>query len=378
MIRVLRDNLDAALTKVKPAVPGRPTLPITSNVVIATDGSMMTVLGSNLETAIAVNVGAQVDEALDGLCVPHKPLAKVVKSFPKGAIVEITTDADAKPPAMTFTAGKRVLTLTAAKGEEFPPVPTVEGGGFTMNAQTLRASLERVLVAVATDDSRPVLTGVLFEPEGEQLTIACADGFRLAVDVTDISVVPVVDFHSFIVPRETARAVVKTIGKRECGMTIRVNTPLGENATQATFEIGGDLVTTQLVQGSFPNYEKLIPQSNPVVITSPREAFADAVKDASVVAADGSGILRIFANGAVKLTAKAEEMGSYTVEIEEATSEGEGYVAFDARFLADVLAVLPKDDTVALRLSTPSSPGVFRSEMVPGYTHVLMPMFVQW
>ena len=376
MIRVLRDNFDAALTKVKPAVAFRPTLPITANVVIGTDGSMLSVLGSNLKTAISAQVGAQVDDELDGLCVPHRPLAKVVKNFPEGSIIEITAGPGTVPTTMTFTAGKRVLTLNAEPAAEFPPVPAVTGKSFTIDAQTFAASTARVLVAVAKDDSRRVLTGVKFEPASKAptLTMACADGFRLAIDRTDLIACDA-KTPGFIVPRETVKAVAKTIGKRDGEVVVTVDDP----GTNATFEVDGDLVTTSLVQGSFPDYEKIVPKAHSgATITSPRETFADAVKDASVVAADGSRILRIFANGTVKLTAKAEEMGSYEVEIKDATVEGEGHVAFDSRFLADVLAALPKADVVELQLASQSAPGVFRSEMVPGYRHVLMPMFVQW
>ena len=375
----LQENLSAALADVGRAVASRTPLPITSNVLISTDAGRLRLSATNLELTITTWIGAKVDE--EGvITVPARLLAEFVGSLPPEEV------------HLTGASGGRSLNVKCARfqaniagtdPEEFPPTPTVEDGfEVDIAPDLLKQAIDGVAFAAATEDSRPVLTGVQIELKEGALVLAAADGFRLAVHETKLGD-ELPEGSAIIVPAKSLQEVSRLASGQDYPVKIKVN----EGKTQALFQFETAAVVSQLIQGTFPNYSQLVPKEHVSKTTVDVGEFARATRAASIFARDGSGIVRLQTseseeNGVsgLSISARSEEVGDNEGEI-TATLEGDpAKIAFNSKYLTEVLNVLGHG-MVALETSSPSSPGVLRpvspSEGV-SYVHVVMPMFVQW
>ena len=375
-VTCLRENLSRGLANVSRAVASRATLPVTQNVLLEGDNGRLKLTATNTEISISTWIGAQI-EGEGSITVPHRMLTDFVNSLP-GQTVKIDFQND--PVGVIVTCDKFNGTINGIAAEEFPPIPTVDSGSsVTIPADTFRGALGRVVFAAATDDSRPVLTGVKIELADDSFTLAAADGFRLAVETGKLGT-SVETEVGVIVPAKTLAEVERLLGDGSSSVELSIDA----NGRSAKFRLDTSEVVTALVQGTFPDYEKLIPTSYGTKATVDLSSMVQATRAASIFARDGSGIIRIIVSpgeddgvGAVKVISRAEEVGSNENELDAKVEGEETKVAFNSKFLMDVLNVMNGDD-VDLETTTPSSPGVFRSGKHEGYTHVVMPMFVQW
>ena len=372
----LQENLSKALNIVGRAVATRSTLPITQNVLLATDQGRLKLSATNLEIAMSTWVGGKVQDE-GSITVPARLLTDFVASLPEGQIDIAMTP---RPRGVQLTCGRFEGRIIGSDAEEFPPIPSVEEGvGVTVDVQVLRHAINQVVFAAATEDSRPVLTGVKVEMEGDTLTLAAADGFRLAVHTSTLAS-PVAEPTSFIIPARTLVELNRLLGDQ----TEPVEFTVTPQRSQALFRLKNVELVSQLVQGTFPNYQQLIPESYGTRTVVNLQDFLRATRTASIFARDGSGIVRLQiypgANGTpgkMVISARAEEVGDNQGEIDAKVEGEEAKIAFAGKYLSDVLAALGQDE-VALETTTPSSPGVFRQVDKEGYVHVVMPMFVQW
>ena len=375
-VTCLRENLSRGLANVSRAVAARATLPVTQNVLLEGDDGQLKLTATNTEISISTWIGAQI-EGEGRVTVPARMLTDFVNSLP-GQTVDI--EFKNEPVGVVHTSDKFNCEINGIASEEFPPIPTVDGGSsVTIPADTFRGALERVVLAAATDDSRPVLTGVKVELAGDAFTLAAADGCRLAVESGKVDA-PVNAEVGVIVPAKTLAEVERLLGDGSASVELSIDA----DGRSAKFRLDTSEVVTALVQGTFPDYEKLIPTSWGTKATIDLAGMVQATRAASIFARDGSGIIRVIVNpgdgdasGAVKVISRAEEVGSNENELDAAVDGDETKVAFNSKFLMDVLNVLSGKEVV-LETTTPSSPGVFRSANHEGYTHVVMPMFVQW
>ena len=375
----LQENLSAALADVGRAVASRTPLPITSNVLISTDAGRLRLSATNLELTITTWIGAKVEE--EGVVtVPARLLGEFVGSLPSEE-VHLTGAPGGK--SLKVTCARFQANIAGTDPEEFPPTPTVEDG-FEVNIGTdlLKQAIDGVAFAAATEDSRPVLTGVQIEIKDGGLVLAAADGFRLAVHETKLAD-EVPESSAIIVPAKSLQEVSRLASGKDYPVKIKVN----EGKTQVLFQFETAAVVSQLIQGTFPNYSQLVPKEHVSKTTVDVGEFARATRAASIFARDGSGIVRLQTSegeedgiGGLSVSARSEEVGDNQGEV-TATIEGDpAKIAFNSKYLTEVLSVLGHG-MVALETSSPSSPGVLRplspSEGV-SYVHVIMPMFVQW
>jgi DNA polymerase III subunit beta len=374
----LQENLSRGLAIVGRAVAARATLPITQNVLLSTDQSMLKLSATNLEIAITTWIGAMIEEE-GSITVPARLLTEFVNSLPNDRI------------DLELPAGSGVLQLVCARAEarihgadasEFPPIPTVEDGiAARIDPQILRSAISRVTFAAATEESRPVLTGVEVKLNDERFTLAAADGFRLAVQRGALTQQVDSDV-SVIIPARTLNELNRLLGDQEEAVEIMMTPARG----QVLFRVQGIELVSQLLQGSFPNYDQLIPKSYQTRAVFDLQNLLRATRTAAIFARDGSNIIRLQvvsdgngdAPGKAIISARSEEVGDNQDEVDiEALEGGEAKIAFNSRYLQEVLSVLERGK-VALETTTPSSPGVFKPLESDDYVHVVMPMFVQW
>ncbi|HXK34739.1 MAG TPA: DNA polymerase III subunit beta [Dehalococcoidia bacterium] len=374
-VTCLQENLARGLGIVGRAVAVRSTLPITSNVLIATEHGRIKLAATNLDIALSCWIGGQIEEE-GAITVPSRLLTDFVNSLPAEKI-NLTLAPRSKQ--LKLVCARNEATIGGMDAEDFPTIPTVEGDSFDLDAKTLREAIQQVVFSAATDDSRPVLTGVDLVVEGDQLTMAAADGFRLAVRHLKLKK-KVGERQEVIVPAKALSELNRLLQDQEDPVQMTFNA----NKTQVLFRLKDVELVAQLIQGTFPDYSRLIPKEwGSRAVVEVRD-FLQETKIASIFARDGSGIVRITFNagedgtpGQMTVSARAEEIGDNTGVL-DAQVEGEpSKIAFNGRYLQDVLQVLDAG-RVALETTGPSQPGVIRPIDNDNYVHVVMPMFVQW
>ncbi|MCO5202740.1 MAG: DNA polymerase III subunit beta [Chloroflexi bacterium] len=379
-VQVLQENLQRGLSIVGRAVATRSTLPITANVLVSTDRGRLKLAATDLDISICAWIGAKIDEE-GATTVPSRLISDFVAQLPP---TTVSLEVPQNGRQMRLECARNDSTINAMDAEDFPRIPEIRDGvTIQFDPKALRRAIERVEFAAATDDSRPVLTGVHLKTDGTRLTMAAADGFRLAVaDIT----LPESPSESIevIVPARALRELSRLVGETNEPVEMRVN----PQRTQVLFAMTDVEMVAQLIQGTFPNYNQLIPAEYGTKVLVNVDEFKREARIAAIFARDGSGIIRLQMApgdagmpGQLTISARADEIGDNEGKI-DAKVEGEGSkIAFNSRYLQDVLNVLT--GTVALEMTSPSSQGVFRpvdenGVSEPGYVHVVMPMFVQW
>lgn len=371
-----QEDLNRGLSAVSRAIPARSTLPITQHVLLEAEGDSITLSATDAETiAITYRIGATITEP-GSITMPSRLLADFVGTLPR------------EPINMTLAERSRQVSLSCARNtasiggmdpDDFPPIPTVQGAdAIALDAARLRAAITQTVFAAATDDSRPVLTGVHFQFKDGRLRLAAADGFRLSVHTMEID--SQVD-RAAIVPARALGELGRLLAEATDG---QVSVTFNLAGTQVQFDVGHARLIANLIQGSFPNYDQLIPANYSTRTEVSVAEFMRETRIASIFARDGSGIVRIIGTpgegsspGRLVITARADEVGDNEGIMDALVEGAESKIAFNGRYLTDVLNVIDTD-RVAIETTSPSSPGVLRPVGNDRFVHVVMPMFVQW
>jgi DNA polymerase-3 subunit beta len=375
-VSTLQENLNRGLQVVGRAVPIRSTLPQASHVLLQTDEGRLKLVATDLTIAITAWIGATIEEE-GSVTVPARLLTDFVATLPNEKI-DLTVGARAKQ--LHLECARNEATIAGMDAQDFPPVPPVSDGlTLTLEPNSLRKAIEQVQFAAAADDTRPVLTGVHTLAEGNVLTLAAADGFRLAVHHLALES-DVAEKMEVIIPARALREVERLIGDDNSPVEVSVNA----GRSQVMFRMTSAEVVATLIQGTFPNYSQLIPQSYNTRAEIDMKQFLQETRIASIFARDGAGIIRLQVEpgdgetGKMTISARAEEIGDHKGELDVKVEGEDAKIAFNSRYLQDVLQVLDGGGQVYLETTSPSSPGVIRPVGDDRYVHVVMPMFVQW
>ena len=374
-VTCLQENLDRGLSIVSRAISSRTTLPITNNILLATDQERLKLVATNLEIAISYWIGAKVEEE-GSITLPARLLGDFVHSIPQDTV------------SMHLLSGRKVVEVKCCRFEarmngvdakDFPPIPKVgEGLNAEIDAAMLRKALPRVVFAASTEDNRPVLTGVSVKFEGDMLTLASADGYRLAVYNLPLGK-NIEEDVEVIVPAKTLGELNRLISDKEEPVAVTISS----NKSQILFRLKNLEVVSQLIQGTFPTYEQLIPETFTTKMVIDIGDFRQVVKTAWIFAqASRSTIRLVVAPGQDTLPGKltvsgvSEEIGDDSGEA-DAIVEGGGKIAFDGRYLNQLLSVLD-EDRVVMEINEVHRPALFRPDGDDSYKHVIMPQMVQW
>jgi DNA polymerase-3 subunit beta len=373
-----QENLSRGLGIVGRAVATRSPLPVTSNVLLATDDARRKLAATNLDIAITCWVSAKVEE--DGATtVPARLLGEFVSSLPNDTVQMKLNE---RQRSLNLKCGPFEANVKGIDADEFPPIPPVGSEApIILEAKAFHDAIEQVAFAAATDDSRPVLAGVSMVFEGEKLTLAAADGFRLAVlEMALPEAVP--SRIDIIVPARALTELSRIVGDAEEPLQITV-TP---NRNQVLFRLPNVQLVSRLIEGTFPNYRQIIPGKHTTRVVVSTKEFLGATRIASFFARDSANIVRLHAKpgeevapGQLTVAATAAEVGDTTGGIDAVVEGDEAQIAFNAKYLADVLGVI-EDEGFYLELTEPLKPGIVRpvarEEDKSGdeYLCILMPM----
>ncbi len=372
-VTVLQENLARGLGIVSRAVSPRSTLPVLANVLVASDEGRLRLSATNLELGITCWVPARIEQE-GSTTVPSRTFSDLVNTLPSD---QVLLSLDAKTQTLNVRGGSSTNDIKCIDAQEFPPLPVPDlDGAVQLNVADFREMIQQVAFAASTDEARPVLMGVLVQVEKDKLTMAAADGFRLSVRKAALAS-PAPAPLTAIVP---ARALVELARVASDGNEpIYMVAPKGRG--QVLFRVKDVEVVSQLIDGTFPDYQQIIPRkytSRTLVSTA---ALLKACKQAEIFAREGSNVARLNIKSAssdlqpseVEISATSEETGKNET-IVEATVDGSGVlIAFNVKFLREALEVI-KTPNVALETSAPNAPGVVRPVGDEQFLHVIMPM----
>ena len=370
-LSVMQENLARGLGVVSRAVSNRSTLPVLANVLLKTEDGGLRLTTTNLEIGLVYWVAGKVES--DGsTTVPARLLADLVSSLPGGQRIDLETGPN---ETLHVNAGSFKSNVKGIDADEFPSIqPTGERPTTRIAQNVLKRALEETAFAAATDEARPILTGVLCRFEGETLTLAAADNYRIAVKT--IPILDPVGETSVVVPARALTELMRILGDTDDPVEV----VLAQSRNQVLFHIKDehtdiDLVS-RLIDGQFPNYQSVLPASHATRAVLDREELLRAVRPAALIAHESANIvkLQISSNGESGITVSANaEIGDHVGQVDAAV-EGDGTsIAFNAKYLADVLEKVNADQ-FALELQGPLAPGVFKPVGDDGYVHVVMPV----
>jgi DNA polymerase-3 subunit beta len=362
--RCERDVLVEALGTAGRATASRGgSLPVLSGVRAELAGDQLSLTGHDLELTIAVSVAVNGDS--DGIAVlPGKLASDVVRSLEAGAVeVEVGSD------EARITAGRSEFTLRVLPADEFPKLPVPATEAVTLDSAEFSAALKQVVPAASSDDSRPILTGVLLAAEETGLRLVATDSYRLSVrDLPGTSVLA--EGQHVLVPSRALHELSRLMSGGE-QLTLR----LGER--DATFEVGDVRLSTVLIEGEFPNYRGLIPPNQPNRLTVGRESLLEALRRVKLLASQATATpvrLAMSADG-LELSAVTQDVGQAHEALDAKYEGTELTVAFNPEFLLQGVEVTPGDE-VSIETVDALKPALVKSVEHPEFLYLLMPVRV--
>jgi len=372
-VTVLQENLARGLGTVAKAVSPRSTLPVLANVLIASDEGRLRLSATNLEMGITCWIPARIDEE-GSTTVPARTFSDLVSTLPAD---QVLLRLDPATQTLNVRGGTSTNDIKCIDAQEFPPMPVPDfEGAVQINVGDFREMIHQVAFAASSDEARPVLMGVLVQVDKDKLTMAAADGFRLSVRKAVLST-PSSAPVSAIVPAQALKelARVATDGEDPIYMVM----PKGRG--QVVFRVKDVEVVSQLIDGTFPDFQQIIPRSYKSRTLVSTSSLLKACKQAEIFAREGSNVARFNIKSAqgdmqpseLEISATSEETGKNET-IVEATVDGGGLlIAFNVKFLREALEVI-RTPNVALETSAPNAPGVVKPVGDDQFLHVIMPM----
>jgi DNA polymerase-3 subunit beta len=373
-VSCLQENLAKGLSIVGRAVAPRSTLPVLGNVLLATDNGRLRLAATNLEIGITCWIGAKVEE--DGaITVPARTFIDLVNALPQD---RVDMELAVRTQTLNVRAGRFENHIKGIDAQEFPILPSFEEDSAVQIApDVLKKLIEQVAFAATTDESRPILTGVLAKFSEDQLVFAAADGFRLSVRAAPL-LTPVSKPIEVIIPARALAELGRVSGEQK--------DPIGilfpPQRSQVLFHLSNVELVSQLIDGKFPDYNAIVPkryETRAVMDTAP---LLKACRAASVFARENSNIARVtiapgseLAPGHVTVQATSAETGDNAGELDATVEGAQIEIAFNVKFMIEVLGVAGTPQ-VALETTSPSSPGMIRPIGDDAFTHVIMPMHI--
>ncbi len=372
-VTVLQENLARGLSTVSRAVSPRSTLPVLSNILIASDEGRLRLSATNLELGITCWIPARIEQE-GSTTVPSRTFGDLINTLP---VDQVQLSLDLQTQSLHVHGGTSNNDIKCIDAQEFPPLPVPDmDGAVQINVADFKEMIQQVTFAASSDEARPVLMGVLVTVEKDQITMAAADGFRLSVRKATLSN-PVQSPITAIIPARALNELARVAGDGE--ESIYMVMPKGRG--QVLFRVKDVEVVSQLIDGTFPDYHQIIPRSYKSRTLVSTTAMLKACKQAEIFAREGSNVARLDIKSAqsdmqpseVEISATSEETGKNETIVEATVDGGGMLIAFNVKFLREALEAV-KTPNVAMETSGPNAPGVIRPVGDDDYIQVIMPM----
>jgi DNA polymerase-3 subunit beta len=367
-IQILQENLNKSLNIASRSISSKTQLPILANVLLKTDKNRLQISATNLETGIALWSGAKI-EGEGEITIPAKILTEIVASLPAGKI-----DLVAEGSLLKIATEGYEATLNGIPAGEFPKLPTYgQETLFSLPSEKFLRAINQVAFAAATDEGRPVLTGVLFKIQGKKLSLVATDGYRLSLKTLELEN-PIKEEVSLLLPAKTLMEVGRIIADEKPSA---VKMGFTEQQNQVVFVFSDLELFSRVIEGEFPDYEKIIPQNFTGKLVLDREGFSRAIKVVSIFARDSANIIRLKINkDTLEMSANSPQVGENKSSLSIKLEGEEGEIAFNYRFLQGFLGAITADE-VCLEMSGSLNPGAFRAVSDESFLHIVMPVRLQ-
>jgi DNA polymerase-3 subunit beta len=358
LVTCSRDDLSAGLGLVTRAVSTRGAVQVLAGIELRAEGDALRLGATDMELSLRTSVPAKV-ESEGAVVAPGRLLTDLVRLLPADDVELAFAPQDG---ALTVRSGAHSSRLNVYAAEDFPRLPATDGAVHEIEAASLLATIDQVSRAASRDESRPVLTGILVSFEGSKLVMAATDSYRLSVKETSLAQ-PGPELEAII----PARALTE-LSRLSAGETIR----LGVSDNHVVFGVGESWLTTRRIDGQFPNYKQLLPETFEVELALPRAELLGVVRRAAVVAQRNTPLRLRFAEGELSIAAQSQDYGE-TSESLPAPYSGEPLeIGFNADFLREGLESIAAD-TVQLQLINPLRPGLL-TDPEDGFWYLIMPI----
>lgn len=358
----LQQDLLPVLQSVSRSVGVRSNLPILDNILLSVEGKKLKLAATNLE--IGVIKFLNIDDAIEGdVTVPAKTLVELISGLGQS---QITIESDQE--VLTVQSGKLKASINGISASEFPAIPLSDNQGVSFPREVFLTSAQ-ILFAAAVDEGRPVLTGVLTELGDSKLDFVATDGFRLAHRQVNLPK-GAAKFKS-LVPRKTFEEILRIISEQEVD---EISLAISENQNQIIFTLGQTIVSSRLIEGTFPAWEKIIPQTIAGRVLIDKDQLLKAVKLAGIFAKNEANIVVLNTKkGILILKSAAKEIGSQENEIEGEIEGEELQIAFNTKFLQDAISNIPTSQ-VMIEFSGPLSASLIKPIGEEGLEYIVMPV----
>jgi DNA polymerase III subunit beta len=365
-INVLNENLLKALVRTGRIISPRTQLPILQNIKLQAKKDGLEITATNMETTEVSWVGGKVNKTGE-ICVSAKVLTEFITSLPSGSVFLESNEGSLKVKSSGFSA-----TIPAVPAGEFPPAPVFEKEkSGKVDKDKFHKALENVLFAAATDEGRPVLTGIKVKKTDGTTVFAATDGYRLSVKKMEFEIP---GFSDVVIPARALMEVAKISTEDKEDKTISIG-KAGEN--EIGFSVGDTVLITRLLDGAYPDFEKIIPKTHTTRALIDKELFLRAVKSAAIFARDNANIIRVSLGVQnVVVSANAPQVGENEIELEAKIDGDGGDIAFNSRFLVDYLSNTEGEE-ILFEMTGSLNPGVFKPAKDESSFHIIMPVRVQ-
>jgi len=372
-LSVSQQHLTHGLGMVSRAVAPRSTLPVLSNILVASDEGRLRLSATNLELTITTWIGAKIEEE-GAITVPARTFSDLISALPND---NVHLSLNARTQTLNVRCGTSNTDIKGIDAQEFPPIPIADlRASLNLKASDFKEMIQQVAFSASTDDARPVLQGVRFLVKGSECTLAATDGFRISVRKTSLPESAPSSMDAII----PARALVELARIASDGNQI-ISMMFMPERGQVLFHMKDAELLTQLIEGNFPDYNVIIPRSFKTSTVVATGLLYKACKQAEIIARESNNVVRVNLipggdkPGQIELSAQSEETGSSENKV-DANIDGPALViAFNVGFLREVLDVI-KSPSVVLETNANNTPALIRPVGEEDFLHVIMPMHI--
>jgi DNA polymerase III subunit beta len=371
-ISLLQENLNPALAMVSRFVATRAQLPILSHILFSTDSGRLKLSATNLEMGINYWIGGKISTE-GSFAVPAKEITEFVSYLPSGKL-----DLSLNPQSLLeISSPKTSSTFATSPTSDYPAIAIINPKtAIDISLKAFSSAISEVAFAASTDDSRPVLTAVLCTFTTTSLKLVATDGFRLSIKeilLSDPITLPDdVDNLTFLIPSKSLFEVAKITKTND-----KLKFGLSTDSNQLVFVVPDIELTSRLIEGDFPDYQRIVPSAFSTTINLSKDEFAQSIKIASVFARESANVVKIsIKNNQIEVSANAVQVGQNKVTVDAKIAGEPLEVAFNYKFITDFIGIC-QGENLTISLNEPLTPGLFQDSTNPTLTHIIMPVRIQ-
>lgn len=369
-LRVLQENLSSALNITSRFASSRAQLPVLANVLLSAKKSKLLVSSTNLEISVSISIGAKVDKVGE-LTIPARVLNDLVSNLAPGSVSLQSEKEHLKISSQNFSSR-----ISGMNSSDFPKIPHETGkGSMSLAKNKFVDALSKVLFAASIDETRPVLTGVLFIFKKEKIILVATDGFRLSKKELPLNRMKAAFRDQRLILPKSALSELARLSNEEEDLRFSYK----ETESQVVFGVNNTILASRVIEGEFPDFEKIIPKESVYRISLDKEDLLRAVKLSAVFARDSANVVKMLVNkDSLALSAESAQSGEQEALVDAKIEGGKPglKIAFNYRFLEELLSTV-RDNDIQIELSDAGSPGVFTTPKDKNFLHLIMPVRIQ-